>query len=197
MMLLSVLLGIAMHLPGQQARVQSSPATQLPLKVGWSDEMNGRGWKSLNGGSKVRSDHPERGLLQLSLPHVPADWPYQYQWGGVTRDMDVNVGLYPVVAGRVVEVQGYAHLDIEALNPSGKVVKGIRSSTITHSGLVTADLSTILDPAKYRLRVRLIVGGPNEGCRATYTWLRFLKKEDLAFVSEHPDFQKIAIDRRR
>jgi hypothetical protein len=160
--------------------------------VGWSDEMNRADrWKPLGVVNQAKIATPKPGLLSLSLKAVPAGWPYEYQWSGVTQEATVDVGKYPVLAARVVGLEGYAHLDIDVLDAKGKAVKGLRASTLTEPGLTKINLGESLDPAVYHLRIRLIVGGPNSGCRADYSWIRFYRAEDDAFVTAHPDYQGV------
>jgi len=56
------------------------------------------------------------------------------------------------------------------------------------------DLSKSLKPAFYRLRLRLIVGGPNEGCCATYDWVRFVDQCNSAFLVQNPDWDRVRLD---
>ena len=149
------------------------------IVAGWKDDLGStKGWKSLPVENRVKVQAPKHGLMRLSLGHVVDGWPYEYQWSGVTKDVRGDIGRYPALMARLVDVQGYTHLDIEVLDAQGKVTKSMRSSTLTAPGLCTIDLSKHLDPAVYRLRLRLIVGGPNEGCSSTYDWIRFLRPSD-------------------
>lgn len=151
----------------------SNNTKQSQAKIGTRDELTRIGkWGQIGVGRKA-TVASRKGLLRLSLSHVPKDWPYEYQWGGVGREMSVDVRKFPILTAKVSELRGYAHMDIDVLDAKGKPVKSIRSSGLQGAGTTSADLSTILDPAIYRVRVRLIVGGPNEGCYATYDWVRF------------------------
>jgi hypothetical protein len=81
-------------------------------------------------------------------------------------------------------------MDIDVLDASGSAVKTLRTSTLNDPGVSTLDLGTVLDPAIYSLRLRLIVGGPNSGCCATYKWVRFVSRTDAEFLTKHPDWKQ-------
>jgi len=163
------------------------PHAQM-VSPGWHDELSSvSGWGPLSLENKAHVFHSDEGEMLLSLNHVPGGWPYQYQWSGVTRDVQADLGRWPVLMARCTGVLGYAHMDIEVLDRAGKVVKGFRSSTITSAGVSEVDLRASLDPAVYTLRLRLIVGGPNEGCSATYDWVRFVSRPDAQALRAHPE----------
>jgi hypothetical protein len=169
-----------------------SPFQQHAILVGWADELDQPGrWSPLGVLNQARLNVAEPGKLLLSLGQVPTDWPYTYQWGGFAQDATVDVARFPVLMARVLWVVGYAHMDIDVLDGNGKAVKTIRSSTLNGPGISTIDLSGALDPATYHLRLRLIVGGQNSGCSATYDWVRFLKKDDADFMSKNPNWPLI------
>ncbi len=160
--------------------------------VGWHDEMDSRSnWSTLDMQNKAFVAQPIPGTVFLGLDRVPANWPYSYQWSGVTQVANVDVARYPILMSRVRQVQGYAHLDIDVLGPKGEVINTLRSATLNNPGLSTIDLSQVLAPAFYRLRLRLIVGGPNEGCCATYDWVRFVDKGDAEFLTLNPDWDRV------
>lgn len=164
--------------------------------VGWQDEMDSRyNWSPINMENKAFVAQPTKSKLFLGLDKVPANWPYQYQWSGVTRDLEIDSSQYPVLMARVSQVQGYAHLDLELIGKNGAVENTIRTSTLTVSGLAQVDLRNSIPAGIRRLRVRLIVGGPNEGCCATYDWVRFVTPEDAAFLEKNPDWQYVGIRR--
>src|SRR4051794_28001523 len=80
------------------------------VAVGWADELNSlSGWVAREGGMKadVYSDTP--GAMTLRLAHAPDGFPYSYQWGGVTREVSVDLGRYPVLVARVLDIspRGY------------------------------------------------------------------------------------------
>lgn len=132
-------------------------------------------WSHLAIENKPAISKRKHGLLELELKQVPNGWPYEYQWSGITRHVRVDIAKFPVLQASVPRLVGYAHLDIEVLDSSGKAVKGVRSTTITSPGTIVANLGDSLDPAIYRLRLRLIVRGPNSGCKAVYDWIRFVR----------------------
>ncbi len=149
------------------------------MQMGWHDEMDRASrWKTASPGRPALAKCIDRGTVQLSLAHVPGGWPYEYQWSGVTRDAKVDISRFPVLMARVTKVHGYAHMDIEVLDANKQVYKSFRASTLQNPGLTMIDFSKQLDPAIYTLRLRLIVGGPNEGCDATYDWVRFVSSQD-------------------
>lgn len=163
------------------------------ITPGWHDEMSTpKYWSPLGIENQAKVIETGGGVMTLQLPHVPAGWPYSYQWSGVTRDMRVDIAKYPVLMARVPWIQGYAHMDIEVLDFRGKAIKGFRSTTLTSPGIAEIDLSKSLDPATYVLRLRLIVGGPNEGCSAAYDWVRYLKPDDAVYLRLHPDFSDVS-----
>lgn len=180
------------------ALTQLSPFDQIqrqpPIWVGWQDELNRvEDWSPLAMLNQARAITPLPGILVLSLDRVPSDWPYTYQWSGVTRDAQVDIAQFPVLMARVLWVKGYAHMDIDVLDAHGKAVKTLRSGTVNGPGMSTIDLSTVLDPAYYSLRLRLIVGGDNSGCTATYDWVRFVKQSDVDRLNRNPDFPNVRL----
>lgn len=176
------------HFPGAPADRRRT------VYVGWHDEMESRSyWGPLNMQNKAFVAQPTKGTLFLGLDQVPDNWHYEYQWSGLTREANVNVASYPILMARVRQVQGYAHLDIDILGAKGEVVETVRSSTLNAPGLSTIDLGPHLPAGYHRLRLRLIVGGPNQGCCATYDWVRFVNKSDAAFLTLHPDWDRVRL----
>ncbi|MBX3097423.1 MAG: hypothetical protein KF812_11220 [Fimbriimonadaceae bacterium] len=160
---------------GYPASGPPAQPTHSVVAVGWNDEMNvPRLWRTLDVENKPVVTIPIPGSVRLTMRQVPAGWPYEYQWSGVTREATIDVGKSPFLAAHVTELLGgYAHMDVDVLDAQGRVIKSIRSSTIQSGGVTWVDLSQHLTPATYRLRMRLIVGGSNQGCYATYSWVRF------------------------
>lgn len=194
MLILSVLL--AASLSQQKLDALDNHAFHVPggyqVKVGWHDELNRTSkWMRLEGDNPAKVTAPVRGAMQLELGHRPSGWPHEYQWSGVAREARVDIARFPVLAARVREVQGYAHLDVEVLDAHGKARKAFRSSTVKGEGVCVYDFSKELDPAVYTLRLRLIVGGPNQGCKATYDWVRFTTQRDGWLLQRHPDWQRV------
>lgn len=180
--------------PGSVPPKQDASAIQC----GWHDELNDPlRWSDLAMDNKARLNEPSEGRFILSLGHVPANWPYEFQWSGVSQDAFDSIDRFPVLMARVEYVQpgSYAHMDIDVVDSSGKAVKTFRSSTLRGPGLSTIDFTGQLDPAFYHLRLRLIVGGDNVGCAATYDWVRFVSQKDAAFLNQHPDWEKVRDDR--
>ncbi len=189
-MILSLLLAAQI---GPGSRCPILPESKA-ITVGWHDEMtSARRWQPLSIDNKARVADAGSGQSRLSLGHVPEGWPYQYQWSGVSRDMRIDISRFPVLMAFVPGVHGYAHMDIDVLDARGKAVRGFRSSTLTAPGVSQIDLGESLDPAIYNLRVRLIVGGPNEGCQADYDWVRFAKRADAAFFAANPGFTNVQL----
>lgn len=180
-----------------------------PIQRGWHDDFHVHShWQSLDIQNKATVKLGSRGNLQLSLGHVPASWPYAYQWSGLKQNLQADIAHFPVLVASVGKIHGYAHLDIDVLDAAGKAVKTIRSSVLNvnanrserrfpgmgsagsnlrdiDSGLLVADLSKELLPATYSFQIRLIVGGDNIGCTATYHWIAFLgQKEFERFTSQ-------------
>lgn len=131
-------------------------------------------------------------VLWMRLPHVPEGWPYQFQWSGVTTDTIVDLDRFPIVVAAVsrMKAKSYAHMDIGELDVSGKPAWGERSSTLTQTGLSIGDIGKDHHGVR-RLNLRLIVGGPNEGASAAYSYVRFIRREDLDFVTRHPDWDNV------
>lgn len=169
-------------------------STREPLVVGWHDEMNGLSlWKQLGTDNPPDVYASRPGLLTLRLPHVPDGFPYTYQWNGVTRSISADLGRYPVLVARVIGVEAgsYAHLDIEERDVSGRMARGWRSPTLTAPGLSIIDLGKEVAPDVRRLTLRLIVGGRLEGAKCEYSWVRFVRREDVDYLKRFPDLQTI------
>jgi hypothetical protein len=176
---------------GQPPAKRRSPA---PLVVGWHDEMNDpTSWRplGLENQPDIYADRP--GVLTLRLPHVPDGFPYAYQWSGVTRSISADLAHYPVLIANVgtLDPGTYAHLDIEEHDFSGHIAHTWRSPTLTHAGLTSIDLGKAIEPTVRRLTLRLIVGGKLAGAKCSYNWVRFVRREDLAYLQEVPDFQAV------
>lgn len=174
-------------------QIEAAPQDEKrPIQVGWSDEMNKVSqWEMLGPENPPKVSVPVAGAMRLTLGKVPGDWPYEYQWSGVTRCAVVDVARFPVASAYVSELLGYAHLDLDVLDAKGTKVKGFRSSTLQAGGVTFVDLGSSLDPAVYTFRVRIIIGGSNEGCWGTYNWVRFTSASDAAFLHTHPSWGKI------
>lgn len=183
------------------AALQIGPGSQCPvvdpqksIMVGWHDEFTtSRRWSPLNIDNKASVELGRGDVLGLTLGHVPDGWPYTFQWSGVTRDLRIDAARFPILMAHVPSVQGYAHMDVDVLDARGKSVRTLRSTTLNAKGISSLDLAQELHPATYNLRLRLIVGGPNEGCHADYDWVRFVKREDAAFLTAHPDFRNVEL----
>ncbi len=165
---------------------------QGPIMLGWNDEFNSSSqWHSLEVDNRVGVAEG-KGKVKLVLGPVPKDWPWQYQWSGLQQDIRIDISRYSYLLAKVDDIYGYAHLDIEVLNAEKKPVKSFRTSTLQKAGISFIDLSSQLDPAVYSLRIRLIVGGANTGCSATYDWIRFTSSADGPFLQAHPDYSAVA-----
>lgn len=161
-----------------------------PLLIGWHDEMNAtEQWKPIPAEfhPDVYAEHP--GALTLRLPHVPEGYPYDYQWNAVSRSISADLAHYPILVADVSHLDpgSYAHLDVEERDFSGHVVHSWRSSTLTQPGLTSIDMGKALDASVRRLTVRLIVGGKLEGAKCEYRWVRFVRREDFAYLQEVPN----------
>src|SRR5579871_854294 len=158
-----------------------------PLVVGWHDEMKDiRTWKPLGLENQPDIYASHSGVLTLRLPHVPEGFPYEFQWSGVTRSISADLAQYPVLVARVSSLDSgsYAHLDIEERDYFGRVAHTWRSPTLTHPGLTLIDLGKEIGPSVRRLTLRLIVGGKLEGAKCEYNWVRFVRREDVAYLQE-------------
>lgn len=203
--MLATLLALSVALP----TVAPSRAAPPPrgIAVGWHDEMDRlSAWRPLPENAP-QTWLPETGGLALRLPHVPDGWPYAYQWSGATREAIVDLGRYPVLMARVDAVDpGYAHLDLEERDVEGRAVRGRRTPALVAPGLIRLDLkpdatmpATRIPATRIsgtrdaetrdirRLTLRLIVGGPNEGAKVVYRWVRFVSRADADRLAAHPD----------
>ena len=162
------------------------------ILVGWHDEMDARShWGPLNMENRAFVATPFKNTIFLGLDQVPPNWPYQFQWSGVTQDAYDDLARFPILMARVSQVQGYAHLDIDVIGPKGNVANTVRSNALNDPGLTQIDLGKALSPDTSHFRIRLIVGGPNSGCCATYTWIRFVSRRDAMFLGDHPDWRRV------
>jgi len=169
-----------------------SPCCSPGIAVGWHDEMDNRvRWKPLATDNKAFVAVPTPDVIFLGLDTVPQNWPYTYQWSGVQQDARVDIARFPVVSAYLTQVQGYAYLDIDVLDSGGKVSQTVRTPTLTSPGVATLDLGKDLSPAVYSFRIRLIVGGPNSGCCATYKWVRFTTTREADYLSRHPAYKVV------
>jgi hypothetical protein len=167
---------------------------RAPLTVGWHDEMNDPAlWKPLGAENPPDVYASSPGLLTLRLPHVPQGYAYAYQWSGVARSISADLAHYPVLMARVSSLQkgSYAHLQIEERDAAGRVVHSWRSPTLTQAGLTAIDLGKEIGPEVRRLTLRLIVGGTLAGAQCDYNWVRFARREDMAYLQESPDLQTV------
>lgn len=166
--------------------VQGEPRS---IVLGWHDEFDSRrSWAHLAVENKAKAAQLAKGTIHLWLEHVPSNWPYEFQWSGVTRQVRNDIGGFPILMTRVTELQGYTHLDIDALDNEGQTLKTFRSPTLTSPGVSSLDLSRELPPKLTKLRIRMIVGGSNAGCSVTYDWLRFVNPKDEQFLLKNPEY---------
>ena len=173
---------------------QAKHRLHTPHVVGWHDELNDLSlWKPVGADNPpdIYATHP--GRLTLRLPHVPAGYPYEYQWSGVARSIMADLNRFPVLAAHVSSLApgSYAHLDVEEHGFGGRTVRTWRSTTLTRPGVTSVDLGKEFKPGMWRLTVRLIVGGKLAGAKCDYNWVRFVRREDTAYFQEVPDSQDI------
>jgi len=75
--------------------------------MGWHDEFSSvRRWLPISMQNKAGVNLQSRGNLILSLGQVPQDWPYQYQWSGLKRNIEVDISRYSVLMAYVSPIQG-------------------------------------------------------------------------------------------
>jgi hypothetical protein len=142
--------------------------------IGFRDEMKSVvPWTIYNRDRAPAMTITRKGL-KMTLGHVPAGWPYEYQWSGARRTIKLDVAHYGRLVADVPAVSpgSYAHLELSILDAQGKEAKNLRSESVTEPGQIDFDLSTQLVPATYTIDLRLIVGGRNEGASVTYRWVR-------------------------
>ena len=184
---------LALAVP-QSQQVGLGYPTRQPgtITVGWNDEMDTRSsWSPLRVENKAFVATPTNGTLFLGLDQVPPNWPYQYQWSGVSQDAYVDLAKFPVLQARLLQVQGYAHLDIDVVDPDGHVSNTLRTTTLNNEGISTLDFRGSLKPGYYHFRLRLIIGGQNSGCCSTFDWVRFSAPRDADFFVRHPDWTQV------
>jgi hypothetical protein len=151
-----------------------------------------KSWTPLSVGNPIKTSIPFAGALRLDLKQVASGWPYEYQWGGAFQRLKVDIARFPVLCAKVSQLLGgYAHMDVDVLNAAGEPVKSLRSSTLQAGGVTAIDLSSDLDPAVYTLEVRLMVGGSNAGCWATYNWVRFTTVKGGKWLAKYPNWPAI------
>jgi hypothetical protein len=173
-----------MSLSGGAVCGQSKSKWPLPDQ-GWHDEMNDlSAWKPLEGINEPDVFAARSGAMTLRMPHVPAGFPYSYQWGGVTRRASVDLGAYPVLVAYVSRLQqgSYAHLDLEERDYAGKPVRTLRTPMLQgkqDKGLIILDVGKEWGKETRRVHLRLIVGGPLSGAACEYAWVRFVRREDV------------------
>jgi hypothetical protein len=171
-------------------------STPTPIAAGWTDELNTiSSWAPRDGGMRAEAYSESPGAMTLRLAHVPDGFPYSYQWGGVTREATVDLGRYPVLVARVLDVRprSYTHLDVESRDYSGKPVTTLRTPTLVKGGLIVFDLGDTLGTDVRRLTLRINVGGAPEGAKCTYGWVRFVSRKGLALLRAHPDLQDVVL----
>lgn len=164
------------------------------LAIGWHDEMNDPGlWHQLGMENPPDVYAARKGSVTLRLPHVPDGYPYQFQWSGVTRAVSADLGRYPILMARIssLEEGSYAHLDVEERDITGKAVRSWRSPTLTRPGITLVDMGKAAGADTRRLTLRLIIGGKLTGARGEYDWVRFVNRNDAAFLQAHADWQKV------
>ncbi|MDR3689264.1 MAG: hypothetical protein P4L46_07795 [Fimbriimonas sp.] len=182
-----------------------------PIQLGWHDELrNVNRWRPLDMDNKAKCEIIAAGNVRLSLGHVPEGWPYGFQWSGLKRNVTADVARFPVLMAFVGPVRGYAHLDVDVLDADGKAVKTIRSNTVNvtavkrssmpgmegansdrfqvPAGVLQCELAKELLPATYSMQIRMIVGGGNGGCSATYHWIGFVAQKDAEWLADHPNY---------
>lgn len=162
-------------------------AAQNSIPVGWHDELATPGlWVPLDGGTQPIVRIPRASHIELRFAPQTADWPYQFQWGGVRRFISFDPRRHPVIIARVTDVQGYAHLEIE--DERGR---GLRSSAVQSPGYVRLDMPA--DKSMQRYELRLIGGGPNSGASVTYDWVRCTTAQGAARMIADPN-ARVVID---
>lgn len=168
--------------------VHAQQPAKAPVHVGWHDEFDRPyEWKHLGVANKPNLDWSKPGLLGLALARVPFDWPYQYQWSGVTKTATIEVLHHPVLVANVTSLSGYAHLDVDVLDEKDKLLVQLRSNTLQAPGVCSINLGEHMFSGTYTFRIRLIVGGPNSGCNATYDWIRVTSVEDRDRLTADPN----------
>ena len=68
-----------------------------------------------------------------------------------------------------------------------RILTGLQPSGKLHVG----NYFGAMEPAVRRLTLRLIVGGKLDGAKCSYNWVRFIKRENLAYLQEVPDLQTV------
>jgi hypothetical protein len=185
---LLLLTGVFVRSEGATRKKPAAPV------VGWHDEMNDpAAWELLGLENQPAVYAARPGALTLRLPHVPAGFPYAYQWSGVTRTAVVDLDRYPVAVAYVPRLGdgSYAHLDFEERDYQGRTLRTARSSTLQKPGLSVLDLGKEWGMQTQRVVMRLIVGGQLSGAWCEYAWVRFVRREDLPRLEANPGGLKV------
>ncbi|HTE20022.1 MAG TPA: hypothetical protein VK689_16785 [Armatimonadota bacterium] len=183
--------------PAKPTVVQQS-ADRVKLAAGWRDEMGEpRKWGPIGAGIAPEVFVARAGIVGLRLPQAPDGFPYPYQWGGVTRRVNVDLGRYPMLVAYVSRVQdgSYAHLDVEERARDGRPIRTLRTPTLHAPGLIVLDVGREWGPQTRRMHLRLIAGGPLSGASCEYDWVGFVRREDIPRLQAQLSAREVGLKR--
>lgn len=193
-----------------------------PLVVGWHDEFSRpMGWTPVVGGGADVSLH-RSGVMTLTLGPSAAFDPRTFSWAGVSRDINVNLDEYPILAVRALRVSHGCWWDanVQALNNGHPMGTEYKSDSLPERGLLLFDVGAYFKrtgfpdgfgprPAfsfsdvstspraafigRQHLRLRLNVAGLKRGGSVDYAWVRFIHREDAERLRSQPDLQNVLL----
>ena len=175
-----------------------------PLRTGWHDELNTTAvhdwtWQPPQGRADLSAPHV--GVLRLTLgdtaqeDHIGND---TYYWATCARYATVDLGHYPIMAVRVLNVKGkgdtwwditlnyYQGGEVHGPDIGGTLKPGTKPGVLffdlTAGGKMTG---------KRQIRIRLNVAGRERGGYADYSYVRFIQRKDRSRLEKHLDLQKV------
>lgn len=211
----------AFFLTGALLPVCSAPQTG-PLPVGWHDEL-GRvaAWTpTAQGGADISQSR--RGILTLTLGRTSVSDPHTFSWASVSRDVDISLDEYPILAVRALRVSPNCWWDaIVQASDGGRLVGAeYKSDSLPERGLILFDVGRILRTPRFpggfgrrpgiplrevpassdagsgvhqHLRLRLNVAGLHRGGSVDYAWVRFIRREDAERLRRQPNLQTVLL----
>ena len=203
------LIGLAVSPGGAQANANRNAAKQTQaLAAGWRDELNQgavRRWTWSPPRGRADLSAPKSGVLRLRLGEqsesgqIPEPAQRTYYWASVYRYVTVDLDRFPVLAVRVVHVQGdNTWWDAIVQEYRGGTGHGPETrASLTNAqvpGLLLFDVPAETGMSgKKQLRLRLNVAGLQPGGAVDYTYVRFIRREDAARLRDVPDLQNVVL----
>lgn len=152
-----------------------------PLVVGWHDEFSRPvAWAATAPGGADISQR-RGGTLTLTLGPTAVFDPNTFAWASVSRDVEVDLNAYPILAVRALRVSP------DCLPERGLILFDIRAH------LRQCGLSDAGSGGRQRLRLRLNVAGLKRGGSVDYAWARCVRREDAERLRRQPDLQAVLL----